>query len=226
MELEQEAMVRANPSTESLDELRAASFEATGREIDEPFGIGLTGYETFEELAAAHPEDVADDTGDLDVGVLQGLLDALRVLRHLAHELLPGTCQVAELLHGRRRYEATSDEAVGQQIGDPHRVVHVGLATGYVPDVSGVGKDQLERTLEDVPDRLPVDAGRLHSRMCASVRGEPVAQREEPLCRRVERLHVLLDLTADDGPRARDHRLLVHVQARTSLVDNFHISSS
>ena len=43
---------------------------------------------------------------DLDVGVIEGLLDAQRRLRHLPHQLLSGSRQVAQLLDGPGRYEA------------------------------------------------------------------------------------------------------------------------
>ena len=43
---------------------------------------------------------------DLDVGVIEGLLDAQRRIRHLPHQLLSGSRQVAQLLDGPGRYEA------------------------------------------------------------------------------------------------------------------------
>src|SRR3954452_9755209 len=42
-------------------------------------------------------------------------------------------------------------------------VAHVALAARHVLDVPRVGQHQLEVAVaQDVPDRLPVDAGRLH----------------------------------------------------------------
>ena len=80
----------------------------------------------------------------------------------LAHELLARARQRAQLLHRRRRHEAGADQAVGQQVGQPHRVVDVGLAPGHVLDVRGVGQHQLEVAFEHMPHRLPVHAGGLH----------------------------------------------------------------
>jgi hypothetical protein len=84
-----------------------------------------------------------------------------------------------EFLDRRRRNEAAADEPVRQQIGYPHRVVHVGLATWDVPDVLRVRQHELETLFQDMPDRFPVDAGGLHGNVCAGMRRQPVRQRQE-----------------------------------------------
>lgn len=62
---------------------------------------------------------------------------------------------------GRRWDEAPPDEAVGEQIGQPHGVVRVALAPGDVADVLRVRQDEGAGVLQDVPDGLPVRARRL-----------------------------------------------------------------
>ena len=66
-----------------------------------------------------------------------------------------------------------------QKIGNPHGVVDVGLAAGDVLDVLGIGQDQFEAALQNVPDRPPVDTGRFHREMCAAVETEPLGQFEQ-----------------------------------------------
>ena len=66
---------------------------------------------------------------------------------------------------GGGRHEAGADQAVREQIGEPHRIVDVGLAAGDVADVLGVGQHQLEV-------RLPA-----HARPAASRRPWPPSPR-------------------------------------------------
>ena len=49
-----------------------------------------------------------------------------------------------------------------QQVGQPLAVAHVGLAARDGLDVRGVDQQHVEPALQQVPDRLPVDAGALH----------------------------------------------------------------
>src|SRR5450432_44132 len=130
MQLEQETMMFADTSTKRLDELGATRLQPTAGQFDQPIRIRLAGYERLDQGTTTHAEHVADDAGDFDVGVLKGLLDALRVLGDLSHKLLTGTREIAELLYGCRRHEARADEPMRQQVSDPHRVVHVGLPAG------------------------------------------------------------------------------------------------
>src|SRR6185369_30572 len=122
--------------------------------------------------------------------------------------------------------EAGANETVRQQVGDPHRVVDVGLTTGNVANVGRVGEHQLEVSLEDVPDRLPVNAGRLHGYVRAIVPVEPVREREQVPCRGAERLHFLRHLAVGHDAGACDHRVLVNVEASAASVQDFHRSTS
>src|SRR5206468_8924841 len=115
-----------------------------------------------EDRAAADAHDVGEHAGELDVGRLQGLLDAQGVLGDFPHELFTRAGQVAQLLHRGGRHEAAANQTVRQQVGDPGGVVDVALAAGDVADMHGVGEDELDVALEHMPDRLPVHAARLH----------------------------------------------------------------
>lgn len=93
------------------------------------------------------------------------LVDPLDVMAALAHQLLAGAGEVAELLDGGGRDEARVDESVGEEIGDPGGVVHIALATGDVADLLGVPEQEGGVAFQDVPYRLPVDARGLHGDM-------------------------------------------------------------
>jgi hypothetical protein len=60
--------------------------------------------------APALAQDVADEAGDLQIGILEHLLDALHVPRALAHELLARARERAQLLHRHGRHEAGADQ--------------------------------------------------------------------------------------------------------------------
>ena len=74
----------------------------------------------------------------------------------------------------------SSDQPMGEKIGDPGRVIGVALAPRYVPNVRGVGQDQIEVMAEYLPDRLPIDTGRLHRHVRDFGLGEPSRQIHKP----------------------------------------------
>jgi hypothetical protein len=55
-----------------------------------------------------------------------------------------------KVVDGRRRHEAAADQAMGQEVCDPGRVLHIGLATGHVLDVRRVRQNQLELRFQNV----------------------------------------------------------------------------
>jgi hypothetical protein len=98
------------------------------------------------------------------------------------------------------------------------------FSAGDVLHVRGVGEDQRAAfRREHLPDRAPVDAGRLHDDAGAAVPVQPVREGEEP--RRGGREG--LDLPPDrpvalDHAHRGDHGILVHVQSRTAGIENLH----
>jgi hypothetical protein len=59
MELEQEAVVGAEPTAQRLDQHGAGGLEATRGELDQALGIGLAGDQRLEQGPAALAHDVA-----------------------------------------------------------------------------------------------------------------------------------------------------------------------
>jgi hypothetical protein len=76
--------------------------------------------------------------------------------------------------------------------------------------------------VQDVPDRLPIDPGRLHHDMIDVMAVEPFPQRQQIRRRRLEAPDLLLDSAVPRQPNARHHRLLVNIKACTTLMKHFH----
>jgi hypothetical protein len=82
--------------------------------------------------------------GDLEIRIIGRLLNPLGVLDDLPDQLLTGAGEVAKALYWGGRNEAPTDEPMSQEIGEPHGVVDITLATGDSPHMGGVGQDQRE----------------------------------------------------------------------------------
>ena len=163
--------------------------------------------ERLEHRLARCAEHVGGDARELDVGVLEQLLQAVRLARALPHQRLAIAGQVAQLADRLGRHEARAQEPMLEQLAQPLRVLHVGLAPGHVLDVLGVDQQQLEVVLEQVVDGLPVDARGLHRHVRDAETLQPVAQRQQ-LTRSSSR-------TRRTAPRARPRRSGTCTQAVT-----------
>jgi len=131
--------------------------------------------------------------------------------------------QLPQLPDRLGRHEARPEQPRLEQLAQPGRVRDIGLAAGDLLDVAGVDQQQLEVVLEHRPDRLPIDAGRLHRHLPDPMRLEPVAQRQQPAHRRLELHHLLLARAALAGDaHAGGHLRLVHIQRRRALDDHLH----
>jgi hypothetical protein len=135
--------------------------------------------------------------------------------------------QVAQLPDRPGRHEACLEQPGLDQPAQPLGIRDVGLATGDLLDVARVDQHALEVVFEDRPRRLPVDAGGFHRDPLDPVRGQPVAQTEQPTHRGRELRHVLLAAPARVGhAHTRRHLRLVDVQRRRALDDRLHAAPS
>jgi hypothetical protein len=145
----------------------------------------------------------------------------------LPHELLTAAQQVAHLLGLLIRHETTADQPVRQQFGQPGGIVDVGLAPGHVLDVRRVRQHQDKIAVaQDMPHRLPIDPGRLHRDVGASLAGKPVRQSEQFLGCCLEGAHLALDRTVHHVPYASHDRVLMNVKTGAMRMQNFHRPSS
>ncbi len=168
-------------------------------------------------------EDVAGDAVELDARVLEGLVQAVGLAGALGDLRLAVAGQLAQRALRFGRHEAAAQQASLLQLGQPGGVADVGLAARHLLDVARVDQQQLEVILEDVPDRLPVDAGGLHGDLLDPVGAKPIAQPEQAGHGGDELGQVLLA----PAPRRRQahaggHLGLVHVQAGDALKDGLH----
>jgi hypothetical protein len=180
MQLDHEPMVLREAPMERIDEVGVRRFETAPRQIGEALGIRLTGDERGQDGAPACAQDVGDDTGELQVGVLERFLDPQGVPGDLTHQLFACPGEIAEFLDRRRRHETAANQPVCQQIRDPRRIIHVALASRDIADVHRVGEDEREVGFQHMPHRLPVDAGGFHAHVGTSKRGEPWVEVEQP----------------------------------------------
>lgn len=155
------------------------------------------------------------------VGRIKRLLDSLRVLGNLPHQLFPRAREIAHGLNRCRWHEAAADQAMRQQVGDPGRILHIALASGYVADVRGIRQRQRERLFEQIPNGFPIRAGGFHRDVRHAVLGQPCRQRQQLSCRHPERAALLLDGSSVD-PHTRDERIFGQIEARTPRIQNLH----
>jgi hypothetical protein len=95
VELEQEAVVGGDAPVQGGDEVRARRREAPVDQIRQALGIRLAGHQSLQDGAATDAEDVAEESGEFQVVVLEGLLDSEGVLGDLPHELFAGAGEIA-----------------------------------------------------------------------------------------------------------------------------------
>ena len=188
-------------------------------QIRHPLGRELALGQGREHLAAADARQVADQRGDLDVGGLEHLLHAVDHPAAVAQELRALAGQVPQLPLGLGRHERRAEQPVLQQLRDPLAVGHVGLAAGDAADVLGVDQHQLQAILQQVPHRLPVDAGRFHRGDRHAQSAQPVPQAQDLSAGRAERLDRRFPPVQAD---ANHQRVLVHVDPRTAGVNTIH----
>ena len=83
-------------------------------------------------------------------------------------------------------------------------------------------QDQCKTPVENVPDRLPIDAGRFHRYMRTSRTFQPLREFKQSVRRRGKSTHLTLHLSMCDKAKADHHLRLVHVDARAPLMLRLH----
>jgi hypothetical protein len=143
------------------------------------------------------------------------------MLRDLTHQLLAGARQIAQLLDGRGRHEARSNQPVREQIGAPSRIAHVGLASRHIADVLRIGQHQLEVTFEQVPYRFPIHSRGLHGHVRHSVCAEPLLQLNQRAGGR-SKSPGLIGLRLADAAHTCYDAVLVHIEPGTARIQHLH----
>jgi hypothetical protein len=136
-------------------------------------------HQHLQHPPARDPQRVGGHTGQLDPGVLQDLVQPLRLPGALLdlRPAIPG--EVAQLPDRGGRHEAGPHQAVLDQLADPLGIGDVSLAAGHVAQMPGVQQPALHRILKDIERRLPVHPGRLHADQPHPLGDQPVPQRQQ-----------------------------------------------
>ena len=147
---------------------------------------------------AGGAQHVAGDRAQLDPGVLQDLGQPLGLTGPLAGQRRAVAGQIAQLPDRLGRHEPGSDQAVRNQLTDPHRVGHIGLGPGHGAQgrhsaASTGSRLPAGRTPAASPPRwTPSDHG--HAKA-----GQPITQQHQPCRGRPKRPRLLQPTPAGSG---------------------------
>jgi hypothetical protein len=192
-------------------------------ELGQDLGVMGAGDQRVEHLAGGHAEHLGGDRGELDPGVLQGLLDTLHLAGAFLDLCLAVADQVTQFPQRPGRHEARPDEPVLDQLTAPLGILDVAFASGDVAQVASVVEPALEFALEQVEHRAPVHAGGLHPDDGHHPATQPVGEQQQP-GRRALKLADLLPAPAVTigNPHARGDLRLVDVEHRAPLDQTIH----
>ncbi len=183
--------------------------------------ISLASNQRFDHLAPRHSQHVGGNRSQLDIGRLQHLLNAIGHRASLLQQLGLLARQIAQIALLTIRHKTRLQKPALQQLRDPLRVLHVGLASRHFLDVLGVYHPHLKMTLEDVKNRLPVHPRRFHCRVRDLLLSQPLTQLQKIGRHRTKpskrALHCAI-LHIQDA-HTRHHHILVYIHPTHSSVD-------
>src|SRR5262245_58016151 len=116
---------------EGLAQGRALAAHPPLGQVGQLLGRAGAGDQRLEHRPRRHPEDVGDDTGELDVRGLEDLLHAVSFSRAVLDQPRAVAHDVAQLALRRRRHEAAAEQAELEQLGEPRAVAHVRIAARH-----------------------------------------------------------------------------------------------
>jgi hypothetical protein len=124
---------------------------------------------------------------------MSAFLHVLDVRRRVVDHALAVAKERAQASDSIAGPEAAAEEAVLVQLLEPLGVADVGLPAGHVLHVARVHEDDLEASLlQDLEDRYPVDARRLHRDCRDAGRRQPVGELVQVGREAAKRAHGLL----------------------------------
>jgi hypothetical protein len=136
-------------------------FSSTGQ-CSERSRVPFPGHQGRQYPTPTHPEQIRDDTGQLDVGILEDSVHPVLGLTPGLDESYAGACQITQGLDRGWREETRPDEPMGQELGDSPRIGFVRLMTRPSPHLLRVAHQHLERPVQYVIHRLPIAPRTLH----------------------------------------------------------------
>ena len=156
-------------------------------------GSVVAGDQRVEHRAPGLAEDVRGDAVELDAGVLERLVQpvglALRAPGSASCDSASG-CAAARIGLGGTKLACSSPASASWH---SHAASETSvLRPGTCLTCRALTSMHSNSSSRIAHDRLPIDAGGLHHDLRDAVRGQPVAQRQQPADRRRELRHVLL----------------------------------
>jgi hypothetical protein len=182
------AVVAVESLADGLDGRVAAPIAMLGQGL----GISNPVDDIAHDLHPGQTRDVRDHVVELDVHEHERLLHVLDVRGGVLDDALSMTKQRTQSSDALTRSKTGAQQTVLVELLQPLRVVHVGLATRDILGVARVDQEDLEASrFEDLEDRNPIHAGRLHRDGRDANRLEPVSQRVQVAGEAIERPHRL-----------------------------------
>jgi hypothetical protein len=189
-------------------------------ERGEHLGVALAGDQRLEHRPPGDTEDVAGDRGELDQGVLEQLLQPLRVPGALLDQVEAQPRVVAQPADLRGRDEEGPQHPALVQLRQPDDIELVGLRPArHLLDLAGVTEpDGQPAGLEQVDERAPVVRGRLDHHPLDRLPRQLLGERADRVRRRLHAPDLGHAPARDRG--VRDAR--AHLPAALGDVDRGH----
>src|SRR5262245_50848906 len=200
---EQKPVMLSHVARESIDQCLRCTAEPLAAQRSQLMRMYFSSDHRFQHASPAGSQNVRNYRTKLDIGFFQNRLNTLRVLRNLAGQLFPCPGQIAQFLNSSRRHEARADQSMRQQVRKPTGIIHVTLSSRHRLHMRCIRQDQCKTPVENVPDRLPIDAGRFHRYMRTSRTFEPFREFKQSVRRRGKSTHLTLHLSMCDKANQR-----------------------
>ena len=220
---QQTVVLESEPVGQRLAQRRDLRPQPALRQLGQHGRVLLASQQRGQDRPAGLAQDRRGNRGELDPGVLQHLLQALDRARAFLGEPAAVAGQIAQQADIARWHETRRHQSVFEQLRDPHRVRHIGLAARNVPQVLGVDHPHREMVLQHVVDRLPINTGGFHPDQRHLLGGQPVRHLFESTGHRGKRPGLRTSGTARSRAAHRGHhRVAVHVQPSAPLDQHIH----
>ena len=145
---DEEALVRSETPPQGLLQLRDLRSQLPFGQSGHLRSVRRTRDQGFEHLPPRLAHDVRGDRGKFYVGSFQRLLQPTYLGRAFPHQGRSVVGEFPQLPLGSFGHEASPQQTVPEQLGDPLAIFDVGLATRDGLDVPGVDQKRRESPLQ------------------------------------------------------------------------------
>ena len=133
--LEHEQVACAEIAVQRTLQVVTLELERAARHVEQAGDVTALD-QTLDHRAGRHPVDVADHAAELDAAVVEHFVQPVDLRAVHIGELAAVTRDQTQLAQVLRGNKAGPNQAEAGQHGEPLRIVHVGLAAGYMQDGS------------------------------------------------------------------------------------------